>query len=373
MSIVFAKFTTSAAPSTSGGSTSTAILSSDNVFTGQNTFSGAVSTTKNLATNGLVYETVTDVGGAVNAYTLDYAVGGIYSIPPAISPTANFTITITNIPTSHVQSYTFTVGCYQAATRYYASQVKVQDTASAYILGTSGAFAVPMFNGGTPALTGTTPCLVAQQFTVFPVSGSQYVMSSVSACSTTAAAGVDLSTAIAIALAGTVSLGPTTVSGLLTAGTVSLGPTTVSGTLTANTMNINYTTLPTLAAGSIGYQYSAIFNVNIPAGTGYTSQLGSFPAGVYYCEAAGGTGAVPTIGTGLMFYFTAAAININQWVGNQTGVTSTASNQVVGVPFSCSGVYVCPNAGDLKFVIYNNKPNDISAASGGSYKITRIA
>ena len=96
MSNIFAKFTTAAAPMASGGSSSTAILSSDNVFTGQNTFSGAVNTTKNLATNGLVYETVTPVGGTVNAYTLDYAVGGIYSIPTAISPTANFTLTITN-------------------------------------------------------------------------------------------------------------------------------------------------------------------------------------------------------------------------------------------------------------------------------------
>jgi hypothetical protein len=178
MSIVFTKLTTSAV---SGGGSS--ILSSNNVFTGQNTFSGTVNTTKNLATNGVVYEAVTDVGGTVNAYTLDYAVGGIYSIPPAISPTANFTITITNIPSSNVKSYTLTVGCYQAATRYYASQVKVQDTGSVYILGSSGAFGVPMFNGGIPALSGSTPCLVAQQFTVFPISGSQYVMSSVSVCS----------------------------------------------------------------------------------------------------------------------------------------------------------------------------------------------
>ena len=158
------------------------IFSSENVFYGQNTFSGDLKAAKSLVTN-LVYETVNTVGGTVNAYTLDYAAGGVYSIPSVISPTGNFTLTVTNIPTSLVQSYTFTVACYQASTRYYISQVKVQDTTSAYILGSSGAFAFPLFNGGTPSLTGVTACVVVQQFTVFPISGSRYVMSSVSACS----------------------------------------------------------------------------------------------------------------------------------------------------------------------------------------------
>ena len=66
---------------------------------------------------------------------------------------------------------------------FYISQVKVQDTASAYILGSSGAFAAPLFNGGTPSLTGTTACVIVQQFTVFSMNGSRYVMSSISACS----------------------------------------------------------------------------------------------------------------------------------------------------------------------------------------------
>jgi hypothetical protein len=152
----------------------------------------------------------------------------------------------------------------------------------------------------------------------------------------------------------------------------------VPGTLTANTRNVNYTTMPTLTVGNIGYQYSSYFNVNIPLATGYTSQLGSFPAGVYYCEASGLTPAIPTIGSQFMFYFTADAINVINPIGNNTGndkpgtiVATTTVGQYVY--FSCSGVYVCPNAGDLKFGIYNNKAVDAIATNGGRYKITRIA
>ena len=38
----------------------------------------------------------------------------------------------------------------------------------------------PLYNGGTPALTGTTPCLILQQFTVFSVGTSRYIGTSIS-------------------------------------------------------------------------------------------------------------------------------------------------------------------------------------------------
>ena len=152
------------------------ILASDNVWYGKNLFSSS------LVTQGLVYENTNVVGGTTNAYTMDYGTGGVYYIPSGINPSANSTLVITNIPTSVGQSYTFTVVSYQASTRYYINQVKVQDTASTYILGSSGAFAAPLFNGGTPSLTGTTACVMVQQFTVFSMNGSRYVMSSISAC-----------------------------------------------------------------------------------------------------------------------------------------------------------------------------------------------
>ena len=47
------------------------------------------------------------------------------------------------------------------------NSLRVSDTTgTTYLLGTATTFALPYFNGGTPALSGTTPCLILQQFTV---------------------------------------------------------------------------------------------------------------------------------------------------------------------------------------------------------------
>ena len=150
---------------------------------GDLTIGGNLTIPGSLVTNGLMYEATRSISGTTNAYSFDYAAGGVYYLPSGINPSANSTLTVTNIPSSVGQSYTFTVVSYQASTRYYISQVKMQDTDLVYILGSSGAFAVPLFNGGTPFLSGVTACVIVQQFTVFPMNGSRYVMSSVSACS----------------------------------------------------------------------------------------------------------------------------------------------------------------------------------------------
>jgi len=153
------------------------ILASTNAWYGENTF------LQSLVTKGIVYEMTNPLSGSANAYTLNYTNGGIYYLPSAINPSANSTLVITNIPTSTQQTCTITVVSYQASTRYYISQVKVQNTASTYLWGSSGAFAAPLFNGGTPSIPGITQCVVVQQFTMFPMNSSWYVMSSVSACS----------------------------------------------------------------------------------------------------------------------------------------------------------------------------------------------
>jgi hypothetical protein len=137
-----------------------------------------------LSIYGSLYENTIVVGGSVNAYTLDSSTGTVFYIPTAIQITANSTIVISNIPTTLTASYTFTVVSYQASTRYYINSVKCTDTAVTYILGSSGAFATPLFNGGTPslaALNGSlTGGLIIQQFTVFSVGSSRYVGTSVS-------------------------------------------------------------------------------------------------------------------------------------------------------------------------------------------------
>ena len=130
--------------------------------------------------NALYYETTLRVGGVANAYTASYGDGGIFYIPTSLNMTANSTLFITNIPTTTTQSFTITVGYYQLSTRFYINNIRVEDTEASYILGTMSTFVPPLFNGGTPALTGGTPCLIFQQFTVFSVEALRYVGTSIS-------------------------------------------------------------------------------------------------------------------------------------------------------------------------------------------------
>ena len=75
---------------------------------------------------------------------------------------------MTNIPTDVTKTYTFSVAYYQTGSnRFYISSCTFTDTSSGSIL--SGA---PLFNGGTPSLTGSTACLIIQQFTVLGSSGT---------------------------------------------------------------------------------------------------------------------------------------------------------------------------------------------------------
>ena len=135
-----------------------------------------------LMTSGLVYENMIPItGGTTNAYTLNYFTGGLFYIPSNINPTANSTLTVTSIPLMN-SCYTFTVISYQASTRFFINQVKIQDKNNAYILGSSGGFATPLFNGGVPVLSGTTPGIIIQQFTIVSFGATRYVTSSVSAC-----------------------------------------------------------------------------------------------------------------------------------------------------------------------------------------------
>ena len=134
-----------------------------------------------LVTQGLVYETInttTQSGTSPYNPSFSYGTGGVWTL--ATSPNGgNITLTVTNIPTDTTKSYTFSVVSYQATTRYYINSVVFTDTASASIL--SGA---PLFNGGTPSLTGSTACVIIQQFTIISVGGARRVISSVSSCTT---------------------------------------------------------------------------------------------------------------------------------------------------------------------------------------------
>ena len=136
-----------------------------------------------LQTQGLVYEVTTNATQtSTNAPTLSYGVGGCFVLPVMI--TAPCTLSVTNIPTDTTKTYTFSVSYFQASTRNYISTVQFQDTGSVYITNSGVAgFVAPLFNGGTPSLSGTTNCVIIQTFTVISVGGSRRILSSVSCCS----------------------------------------------------------------------------------------------------------------------------------------------------------------------------------------------
>ena len=146
---------------------------------GVGTFNMDVNCQGILTTKGLMYETVKTANQtSTNAPTLNYSLGGDFTLATMI--TANCSLAVTNIPTDTSKSYTFTVSYQQNSTRYYITTVQILDTVGANI---TGGFVAPLWNGGTPSLTGTTNCVIIQSFTVISVGGSRRVVSSVSCCS----------------------------------------------------------------------------------------------------------------------------------------------------------------------------------------------
>ena len=147
------------------------------------TFNADVNFMNIVATQGLVYESVnTATQSSTNAPTLSYGQGGNFVLGTMI--TANATLGVTNIPTDATKSYTFSVSYQQSATRFYIATVQFQDATGAYITNSGSAgFVAPLFNGGTPSLSGTTNCVIVQTFTIITVGGSRRVISSVSCCS----------------------------------------------------------------------------------------------------------------------------------------------------------------------------------------------
>ena len=156
---------------------SSPIVLTDQSWYGSNAFS------KPLTVTGLAVSSY-PLGGATNAYVLNFTGSTNYYIPGSINPTANASLFVYNVPLVAGQSLTLTVASYQASTRYYINQLKIMgnDVSGTLLWGSGGSFAAPFYVGGTPALSGTTPCVVYQTFTIVPVDTSRYVISQVSAC-----------------------------------------------------------------------------------------------------------------------------------------------------------------------------------------------
>ena len=143
-----------------------------------------------LQTQGMVVEQLNPITVvSTNTFSVNFSAGGIYFIPLVNSPTANMSLTITNIPSMNasIASETITVAYYQTTSRYYINQVKMTDTLGNYFIGSAGAYGTPLYNGGVPSLTAGTPCLILQQFTHMPFWASptttRYITTSINCCS----------------------------------------------------------------------------------------------------------------------------------------------------------------------------------------------
>jgi hypothetical protein len=115
---------------------------------------------------------------------LSYTNSGIFYIAGTNNPTANFSVSIEQIPTDTTKVYTISLVYYQYTAAYYCNAVRASDKNGNYILGTASTYVAPKFNGGTPTFS-TSPNLVIQQFTIvsFPDDLNEmtrYVISSVS-------------------------------------------------------------------------------------------------------------------------------------------------------------------------------------------------
>lgn len=111
-----------------------------------------------------MYETANLAPVSASVPTLNYALGSVFHIYSDQVPSSNFSVVITNIPfVSAVQTYTITL-VYTTALKVYCNNVRVSDTASTYISGTSSTYATPLYVGGAPTLSSSNA--IIQTFSV---------------------------------------------------------------------------------------------------------------------------------------------------------------------------------------------------------------
>jgi len=166
---------------TTASLSSYASLSGTNNFSGSNTFTGnttiGTSSTNTVTINSTtllksplsvfqIYENVTAASVMSSVPTLNYALGSVFYIFTDQVPAANFNVNITNIPTvsvTTVQTFVLTL-IYTTSAKVFCNAVRVSDTSSSYILGTSSTYSTPLFVGGSPSLTSSN--IIVQSFAI---------------------------------------------------------------------------------------------------------------------------------------------------------------------------------------------------------------
>jgi hypothetical protein len=107
----------------------------------------------------------------VDAVTLvlDINLGNSFVLPLSFMPTANYSISIINVPLD-INNKILSVSLInrQATTTFYVNNLKVSNVSNQYILGTASSVASAIFNGGVPSFT-TSPCLMIQSFNILSI------------------------------------------------------------------------------------------------------------------------------------------------------------------------------------------------------------
>jgi hypothetical protein len=153
------------------------------VSTASTTYQPLINGFSNLSTNNLssggilscnaLCENFNSINASsTNVYTLNYSTGSTFFIASSQQPSANFTVNLTNIPTTTTNQYTVTL-IYQA--NFYPSLVSAVDTSSTSIVSSSA----PKYIGGAvPTLTSSA--LYICTLTVLQMYSTKYIISSVS-------------------------------------------------------------------------------------------------------------------------------------------------------------------------------------------------
>ena len=132
-----------------------------------------VSTTVDLLTANRITEKIVGVSGS-SPYTLNYSSGSVFYLS-GTQPTTNFTVVLSNIPTSGTNNqFTFSL-IYNSSTACFCNSVSATDTASSTIV----ASGVPKYSSGTaPTLTNSS--VYIQSFTVISCFSTKYIITNVS-------------------------------------------------------------------------------------------------------------------------------------------------------------------------------------------------
>jgi len=154
-----------------GYSAPSTLLSSANTWSAAQTFSSISCTSETdtgLLTAYEISEKLNSVSGS-SSFTLNYASGSVFYIS-GTQPSSNFTVSITNIPTTTTNQYTITL-IYNSSTACYCNSISATNTSSASIY--SG---VPKYIGGAAPIFSGSYTVFIQSFTVLQCFSSAYII-----------------------------------------------------------------------------------------------------------------------------------------------------------------------------------------------------